>query len=670
MKTNYIKLGLWSAVVVVCIGILLRLLLSPLAVNAINDWFAEQGIQSKIEDLEFDIYHGEVALTGLTAVKSENRTLGLDQLRIDWSWAALFERKLMFNSILVSGLALEAERKPDGQLVLAAIDLARESQAESQQKENSGGEAIQWSIELGQLAIDNFEVCYRDPPSHDYCKSFESLEWVGPMEYDLSRMASTSIPLQAQGSFDLSNLNFQNNLLRRRMFGFENIAMRGVKIDDLDSIEITSLDLNKLAMLEKKDDPDDNEITQIEKLQIERLKLEQMNRLEVASVKVLNQQGRLIKKDDDQLETREWLQQYETGATASKDEQADDKAPFTFAVDKLEYRTDHSLQYVDLSLSNTFVIDLNHIQLVIENLDSASTEQSSRIDYKATYARHGKVSLSGTATPLDNTPTLDLAGSIEGVDLPELSAFTAKAIGYRIKSGQLDAKIDLKAVDSVLDSKVDLKLDRLKLVELNEKDREKVDKKLGFPLNSSLALLKDRNEVIELSIPITGDINNPGFDPTDAISQAASTAITAAVLNYYTPFGLVSVVDGIFSLATALRFDPVTFEAGSSDMNDGDDDSLEKIASLMEERPGVSVTLCAYTNSEDRKLLLPETTEIPLEELALNDDQNALLKKLGENRRDQVEDYLVNKNVDPARLIACDPEHQESTGISGVEISI
>ena len=652
------------------IAILARLLLSPLTVNGINDWFAEQGIESQIEDLEFDIYNGELSLTGLTAVKSENRTLALDQLRIDWSWSALFERKLMLNSVLISGLELVAERKPDGQLVFAAIDLVKKSRAESEQQVNSGSEAPRWSIATGQLAIDNFEICYRDPPSHDYCKSFESLEWDGSMELDLSRMTSTAMPLQAQGAFTLSNLSFQNNILGRRMFGFEKFSMRGINIDDLDSVRIASLGLDKLSMLEKKDDPDESEITRIEKLQVEQLKLEQLNRLEVASATVLNQQGRLIRKDDEQLEIGEWLQQYETDETTSEEKKAGDKAPFTFAVDKLEYRTDHSLQYVDLSLSKTFVIDLNRIKLIIENLDSADTERSSRIDYQATYARHGKISLSGTATPLDTTPTLDLAGSIEGIDLPELSAFTANAIGYRIKSGQLDAKIELKAIDSVLDSKVDIRLDHLKLVELSEKDREKADKKLGFPLDTSLALLKDRNDVIELSIPITGDINNPGFDPTDAISQATSTAITAAVLNYYTPFGLVTVVDGLFSLATALRFDPVVFEAGNSDIGDVDNDGLEKIASLMQERPGVRVTLCAYTNSEDRKLMLPETAEIPIEDLELNEDQIALLEELGETRRDRVEDYLVGKNVDPARLITCDTEHRESTGLSGVEISI
>ncbi|MCP4391833.1 MAG: hypothetical protein GY802_26295 [Gammaproteobacteria bacterium] len=97
---------------------------------------------------------------------------------------------------------------------------------------------------------------------------------------------------------------------------------------------------------------------------------------------------------------------------------------------------------------------------------------------------------------------------------------------------------------------------------------------------------------------------------------------------------------------------------------------LEKIAALMQERPGVSVTLCAYTNSADRNLLLPETAEIAVDELELNDEQIAVLEKLGEARRDQIEDYLVAKKVDPARLISCDTEHREGTKPGGVEISI
>lgn len=651
--------------------VLSRLLLSPISVSSINNWFSDRGLESEIEDLSFDIYNGEVSLVGLLARKGEIPVFRLDEFRLGWSWSALFERQLMLESMLVSGLEFEVERKADGGFVLAAIDLAELSQGDPQQPaEASTSEAPRWSVALQRLEIENLKGCYRQPPKIDYCNALGVLEWNGSLEFDLSRLNETGLPLVANGDIRLANLSLRNNRLQRRMLGFDEFAITGLGIRDLELIEIEAASLQKLALLENAEDSEVAEITRFEKLELEKLRLDQLKRVEIANVRILNQQGRLTKRDDDQLDINEWLQDFDNDSESADEKSAAGEKAFTYAIDKLVYETEHSLQYVDLSLSNTFVIDLNNILLVIENLDSADTAQSSRIEYQATYAKHGKLNLAGTGTPLDPTPTLDLAGNIEGLDLPEFSAFTANAIGHRIKSGQLDAALELKATDSVLNSKVDLRLDHLKLVEVSEKDREKIDNKLGFPLNTSLSLLKDRNEVIELSIPITGDFNSPEFDPTDAISKAASSAITAAVLNYYTPFGLVTLTEGLFSLATALRFDPVAFEPGNGDIEKGDHGGLDKIADLMRQRPGVSVTLCAYTNSEDRNLLLPNTAEIAADELELDEEQIAVLEKLGEARRDQVEDYLVSKKIDPARLISCDTEHREGTGLAGVEISI
>ena len=670
MKRNYKKFSLWGAVILVTLLVVARLLLSPVTVSSINQWFSDRGVDSEIDDLSFDIYNGTVSLTGLRAKKGDISALALDEFSLGWSWSALFERQLKLESVLISGFQLELERKPDGRLLFAAIDFARQSQAEDQQSAAPSGEMPQWSIALQNLEINDYQVCYRDLPLHDYCNSFDKFDWSGPIVVDLSRLEQTAVPLLAEGDFRLAGLRMQNNRLRRRLFGFDDFTLQGVRIDDLDSIEIETISLDNLSMLEKTDDPENSDVTRLEKLEIDQFSLKQLNRLEIASARVLNQQGRLVKRDDDRLETSEWLEEYEKKAETDGENPAADEQPFSFAIDKLVYETERSLQYVDLSLSSTFVIDLNNIQLSIENLDSANTEQTSKIEYRANYAKHGKVSFSGTATPLDPTPTLDLKGTIKGMDLPELSAFTAKAIGHRIKSGQLDANIELKAVDSVLDSKIDLRLDHLKLAPVSEKDSEKIDNKLGFPLNTSLSLLKDRDDVIELSIPVTGDTNSPDFDPTDAISKAISVAITTAVINYYTPFGLVTLADGLFSLATALRFDPVVFEPGNGGIDSVDSGGLEKIAGLMQERPGVRVTLCAYTNSDDRRLLLPETVEIAADELELNDEQIAILERLGESRRDRVEDYLVGKSIDPARLVACETEHKEGSGLAGVEISI
>ena len=148
-----------------------------------------------------------------------------------------------------------------------------------------------------------------------------------------------------------------------------------------------------------------------------------------------------------------------------------------------------------------------------------------------------------------------------------------------------------------------------------------------------------------------------------------SSAITAAVLNYYTPFGLIAVVDGLFSLATALNFEPIVFAAGSADIAGIDLSGLDKIAELMQQRPGIAVTLCAYTNTADRELLIPDTAAIEASELELDGDQLALLAELGEARAAAVKTRLAQR-IDPARLVICASEHREGDNLAGVEISI
>ena len=139
MNQSFKKYTLLSSLVLATLLIVARLLLAPLSVNAINDWFAKAGVDSEIEDLSFDIYQGNLLLTGLRAGKKESRALSLDTLAVHWSWSALIDRQVLLNSIAISGLVLEAERMSNGNLVFAALDLTPDSRLESRQQEPATG---------------------------------------------------------------------------------------------------------------------------------------------------------------------------------------------------------------------------------------------------------------------------------------------------------------------------------------------------------------------------------------------------------------------------------------------------------------------------------------------------------------------------------------------------
>jgi outer membrane protein OmpA-like peptidoglycan-associated protein len=226
------------------------------------------------------------------------------------------------------------------------------------------------------------------------------------------------------------------------------------------------------------------------------------------------------------------------------------------------------------------------------------------------------------------------------------------------------------AINNILDSKVDLKIHHLEITALRPEDEEKLNASFGFPLNINLSLLKGNDNTISLNIPITGDFQKPNFDASDAITQATSSAITSAIISYYTPFGLVMAVDGSIDLASTLKFAPVNFTAGSDDLDVSEYKGLTKLVQLMLDKPSIHLTLCAFSNSADREVFFPETKAIPLDQLKLEVEQSGKLIELGETRAVTVKQYLVNQKIQASRLVLCTAAHFEGSGLSGVEVSI
>ncbi|MDH3630580.1 MAG: DUF748 domain-containing protein [Gammaproteobacteria bacterium] len=663
---------IWPLVVIFLLLVILRLVLAPIAKVSINNWFEQQGVESGIEDISFDLSNGSLTVTNLTANTNGSQVLALEQASLGWSWSALLESQVKINSIDIAGLTFDVERGPGERLVIAGIDLDKLSAPDEQATvDQTDSEPVEWSIVLQQLKMNNFRLCYLALPQHDYCNEFESLSWDGNIDLDLARLSGPALPLSVAGDFRLSNLRIHNNQLERKLLGLGEFSMQQIDVETTDNISIGSIVLETLTVFERAAESGQTQITRLEKIAIEQLKLTQMSHLDIAEVNLQDHEAILVNLSTKKLEIDEWLAAFATDTTENETAATSEKStPFSFAIARLSYLTDKSLEYQDLSLEKPFAANLNSIKLTIENLDSRNPEQESPLQYSAKYAEHGLINIDGNITPLDKKQSFDLSGRIEGLDLRDLSPFTASTIGHNIKSGQLDADLKLKADNNVLTSEIDLILHQFNLKALSAADQEKIDASFGFPLNTSLSLLKDRDNRIELNIPITGDLQNPDFDPSDAITKATSSAITAAVLNYYTPFGLITVVDGLFSLATALKFEPVEFASGASDITQVDNASLDKIIALMQDRPGIVVTLCAFTNSTDRVLLVPETAEIAADDLKLEDEQVAKLTELGETRAAAVKDLLVKAQIDAARLVLCASEHVEGEGLAGVEISI
>ena len=150
--------------------------------------------------------------------------------------------------------------------------------------------------------------------------------------------------------------------------------------------------------------------------------------------------------------------------------------------------------------------------------------------------------------------------------------------------------------------------------------------------------------------------------------KVSAKAVRAAVINYYSPLGMLSLAGTLFDLATALRFEPVAFEPGEALLDNSDKQQLDKLVNMLAERPHVHLIVCGVSTQADRFAWFGEDTGTEPD----NDDTNtsattsrlsepqlARLDALARERSNVVKAYLVEeKQINPQRLIVCTPKHQ------------
>src|SRR5690606_20302084 len=116
----------------------------------------------------------------------------------------------------------------------------------------------------------------------------------------------------------------------------------------------------------------------------------------------------------------------------------------------------------------------------------------------------GNVEVLGRVDPLAAQLFLDLKSSASDIDLPQLSPYSERYIGYGIEKGKLAANVSYKVENRELSAENNIVLDQLTF-------GEKVDSPdaLKLPVLFAVSLLKDRNGEIDVNLPNSGPLDEP-----------------------------------------------------------------------------------------------------------------------------------------------------------------
>ncbi|MDW5285034.1 DUF748 domain-containing protein [Alteromonas macleodii] len=239
--------------------------------------------------------------------------------------------------------------------------------------------------------------------------------------------------------------------------------------------------------------------------------------------------------------------------------------------------------FADHSLTPKFASAIESLNGKVLGIDSRSTSPAN-VDITGKIDNYAPVKLAGTIHPLKDDIDLDLDFSVKGAELTSVNPYSGTYMGYYIDKGLLSLAVQYKLNGKALEGKNRVVIDQLTLGKKSNSEQA-----LSLPLGLAIALLEDRNGVIDLGLDVSGDIDSPDFSFGSIILNAIGNIITKAVT---APFSLLANLVGSDD-----ELDNVEFRFGEHSLNADAQEKLNTLAKALKKRPGLRVNIEGTVNA-------------------------------------------------------------------------
>ncbi|WP_339541309.1 DUF748 domain-containing protein [Pseudomonas sp. RA_5y_Pfl1_P24] len=240
---------------------------------------------------------------------------------------------------------------------------------------------------------------------------------------------------------------------------------------------------------------------------------------------------------------------------------------------------DGSANFADFSLTPNFATAIQQLNGQIGTIDSRQAKPAS-VDIKGKVDRYAPVTIKGSVNPFDPMAALDIATSFKRVELTNLTPYSGKFAGFRIRKGRLNLDLHYVITKGQLKAENKVVVEQLQL-------GEKVDSTdaVDLPIRLAIALLKDTNGKITIELPVTGDLNNPQFSVMPIVWQTLRNLVARAAT---APFKFIG---GLVTGGGSEDLGNVSFGPGSSELNKDAEGALNTLAKALKERPALRLEI-------------------------------------------------------------------------------
>ncbi len=234
--------------------------------------------------------------------------------------------------------------------------------------------------------------------------------------------------------------------------------------------------------------------------------------------------------------------------------------------------------FTDRSVQPPALLSLTDVDARVASLSSDPRVRST-VDVHAKVDGAAPVTVTGTVNPLQAIAHTDLAIAAKGIDLTPLDPYSGKHLGYGLQKGKLDLDLAYKVEERAIRAGNVIRVDQFTLGEAtHSKDAT------SMPVRLALALLKDRDGVILLDVPVEGRTDDPEFRLGRVIWRAVLNVVVKVATS---PFSALAALAGGGEEDISL----VEFAPGSARLEDQARKRIELLAKSLSQRPGLSLEL-------------------------------------------------------------------------------
>jgi hypothetical protein len=230
-----------------------------------------------------------------------------------------------------------------------------------------------------------------------------------------------------------------------------------------------------------------------------------------------------------------------------------------------------TLDYTDLWIKPSFSVGIQRLSGAITGL-SSDPQSRAKVELNGKVDRYSPAHIGGEANLLSTTLYSDITMSFKDIDLTIVNPYSGHFVGYKINKGKLSVDVSYKIDQRKLEAKQHFVVDQLELG-----DRVESPDAIHAPVKLAVALLKDRNGVIDINLPMAGSIDDPTFRLGPIIWKAFIDLIVKAAT---APFALLGHLFGGGEHMNIVEFSP-----GSAELDKASTDQLAGVSKALKERP-------------------------------------------------------------------------------------